>query len=152
MPRKLKLYLDTSVPNAYLDVENPYRQETTKQFWSKLKNYQVYVSDLTVREISATQNEELRRNLLELTKDFECLPTEDEEVRMLAEEYVLRGIIPVKYVTDAIHIAVAAVNSLDILISWNYEHIVKLKTKRGVNAINGLSGYNPIEIIAPAML
>lgn len=152
MPRKLKLYLDTSVPNAYLDVKNPYRRGTTKQFWSKLKNYQVFVSELTIKEINAAQNEELRHNLLELMKDFDCLSTEDEEVRMLAEEYVLRGIIPVKYVTDAIHIAVATVNSLDILISWNYEHIVKLKTKRGVNAINALLGYNPIEIIDPAML
>jgi len=152
MPRKLKLYLDTSVLNAYLDVKNPYRQEITKQFWSKLENYQVFVSELTIREINAAQNEELRHDLLELMKDFECLSVEGEEVRMLAEEYVLRGIIPVKYVTDAIHIAVATVNSLDILISWNYEHVVKLKTKRGVNAINALLGYNPIEIIDPAML
>lgn len=152
MPRKLKLYLDTSIPNAYFDARNPYRQEITKEFWSKLGDYQVFVSDLTIREINATLNEELRRNLLKLIKDFESLSAGNEEVRMLAEEYVLREIIPVKYIADAIHIAVATVNSLDILASWNYEHIVKLKTKRGVNAINVLLGYNPIEIVDPAML
>jgi len=47
---------------------------------------------------------------------------------------------------------VATVNSLDVLISWNFEHIVKLKTKREVNVINVLLGYDEIEIIEPAML
>jgi hypothetical protein len=37
-------------------------------------------------------------------------------------------------------------------VSWNFEHIVKLKTKREINAINVLLGYNQIEIIEPAML
>jgi len=152
MPRKVKLYLDTSIPNAYFDANSPYRQEITKQFWSKLGDYQVFVSELTIREINATQNEELRGKLLELIKDCERLSARGEEVRRLAEEYVLRGIIPVNYITDAIHIAVAVINALDVLVSWNYQHIVKLKTKRGVNAINVLLGYNPIEIVDPAML
>ena len=49
MPRKPKLYLDTSVPNAYFDEKNPYRQEITRQFWLKLKEYQVFISDLVVK-------------------------------------------------------------------------------------------------------
>ena len=57
-----------------------------------------------------------------------------------------------KHIEDAVHIAVATINSLDILVSWNFEHIVKLKTKREVNAVNVLLGYDPIEIIEPAML
>jgi len=85
-------------------------------------------------------------------KTFECLSVKNSEIKALAEEYIVKGVIPVKYFEDALHIAVATVNSLDILISWNFEHIVKLKTKREVNVINVLLGYGEIEIIEPAML
>lgn len=78
--------------------------------------------------------------------------TKSEEIKILSEEYVLRRIIPVKHIEDAVHIAVMTVNSIDILVSWNFEHIVKLKTKREVNAMNVLLGYNLIEIVEPAMI
>jgi hypothetical protein len=58
MLKKNKLYLDTSVPNAYFDVRDWYRQEITKQFWSKLKDYQVFISDLVKKrwEIQGMKN------------------------------------------------------------------------------------------------
>jgi len=152
MPRRYRLYLDTSVPNAYFDERNVYRQEITRQFWLKLKECHVLISDLVIREMKATGNENLREKLVELVKDFELLSTESDEIRLLAEEYVSKGIIPVRHIEDAVHIAVTTVNSLDILVSWNFEHIVKLKTKRQVNAVNVLLGYDPIEIIEPGML
>lgn len=152
MPRKPKIYLDTSVPNAYFDKKNPYRQEITRRFWLRLENCQVFISDLVIREMEATGDEKLRANLIKLVKDFESISSESEGIRILSEEYVSRGIIPVKHIEDAVHIAVATINSLDILVSWNFEHIVKLKTKREVNAVNVLLGYDPIEIIEPAML
>jgi len=152
MPKKLKLYLDTSVPNAYFDKKNPNRQGITRRFWPKLNEYQVFISDLVIKEIKATKEEKLRDELIKLIEDFESLSTENEEIKMLSEEYVLRGIIPVKHIEDAVHIAVTTVNSLDILASWNFEHIVKLKTKREVNAINVLLGYNQIEIVELSML
>jgi len=151
MLRKFKLYLDTSVPNAYFDLKDLYRQEITREFWSKLKEHHVCISDLVIKEMEATGDAKLRRNLIKLVTGFELLSTRSEDVRLLAEEYVSRGIIPVKHIEDAVHIAVTTINSLDVLISWNFEHIVKLKTKREVNAVNILLGYNQIEIIEPAM-
>ncbi|MDI6736352.1 MAG: PIN domain nuclease [bacterium] len=144
--------MDTSVPNAYLDEKNPYRQEMTRQFWLHLNEYQVFISDLVIREIKATGDEKLRGNLINLVKDFESFSTKSEEIKVLSEEYISRSIIPVKHIEDAVHIAVVTVNSIDILVSWNFEHIVKLKTKREVNAVNVLLGYNPIEIVEPVML
>lgn len=151
MPRRYRLYLDTSVPNAYFDEKNLYRQEITRQFWSRLKDYDVLISDLVIREMKATGNKKLRNELTELVKHFELLSTKSDEIRLLAERYVSEGIIPVRHIEDAVHIAVTTVNSLDVLVSWNFEHIVKLKTKREVNAVNVLLGYNPIEIIEPGM-
>ena len=50
---------------------------------------------------------------------------------------------------DALHIAVASVNNLDVIVNWNFTHIVKLKTRREVAVINTLMGYKPIEICSP---
>ena len=152
MPKRLKLYLDTSVPNAYFDDRNPYRQEITKRFWLKLNEYQVVISDLVIREMEATGDEKLRKKLIDIVKDFESISTKSDEIILLSEEYISKGIIPAKHLEDAIHIAAATINSVDILVSWNFEHIVKLKTKREVNAVNTLLGYSPIEIVEPAML
>ncbi len=152
MLKVLKMYLDTSVPNGYFDDKNLERQRVTKEFWPKLKEYQVFISDTVIYEIKATGEEERKQGLLKLVGSFVSLSSETTEIKTLAEEYITRRVIPAKHIEDAIHIAVATANSLDILVSWNFEHIVKLKTKREVNAINALLGYKQIEIIDPAML
>ncbi|MEI6155173.1 MAG: hypothetical protein WCQ90_13925 [Deltaproteobacteria bacterium] len=73
----------------------------------------------------------------------------DIETVELAERYIKEGIIPLKYRSDAIHIAVAVTNGIQAIASWNFEHIVKLKTRVMVNGINRLLGYNDIEICSP---
>jgi len=150
--RKLKIYLDTTVPNAYFDDRTLHRQEVTKQFWLKINEYQVFISDLVIKEMNDTGDENLRQKLIKKVKDFELLSSESKEIETLTQEYILRGTIPIKHIEDAIHIAIATVNSIDVLVSWNFKHIVKLKTKREINAANTLLGYNIIEIVEPAML
>lgn len=54
-----------------------------------------------------------------------------------------------KYRGDAIHIAIASVHDMDVVISWNMEHMVKLKIRREVRAVNILEGYKEIEICTP---
>ena len=152
MPRKLKIYLDTSVPNAYLDEGQPMRREATWEFWNKFSQYDIYISSLLIDEIKATGDKEKRGKLLDLVKDFKMLSHKSDEIRALAEHYVLRNIVPTKYFADAVHIAVASVNAIDVLASWNFKHIVKLKTKREVNVVNVLLGYEQLEIVEPSML
>lgn len=152
MTKKLKIYLDTSVPNAYFDDRNPFRKEITREFWKKLKDYEVFISDIVIREIEDIGNTAKKKELLELIHDFKTLSSNENEIKTLAEEYIVRRVIPLKHIEDAIHIAVASYNYLDVLISWNFEHIVKLKTKREVNVINVLLGYNQLEIIEPSMI
>ena len=57
--------------------------------------------------------------------------------------------MPAKYHTDGLHIAVATINNLDMIVSLNFKHIVKSKTKIGTAAINALNGYRPINIYSP---
>lgn len=152
MPKKLRVYLDTSIPNAYFDDKNPFRKEITREFWKKLDDYEIFVSDLVIKEIEDTRNELRKSNLLSLINEFNTLSSSEEEIRSLAQEYVIRGVFPVKKIEDAIHLAIASFYYLDVLVSWNFEHIVKLKTKREVNVINVLLGYNTLEIVEPSVL
>jgi len=149
--KKESLYLDTSVPSAYYDERNKERQKETIKFFSeKIQDYEVYLSDVTIAELE--ENEEpLRGELLSLVKDFTELLTTEEVVR-LAEVYVENKIIPKNHKEDALHIAIAIVNEIDIVTSWNLEHIVRLKTRREVNATNILKGYKTIEIVLPSEL
>lgn len=152
MAKRLKIYLDTSVPNAYFDDRNLFRKEITRKFWKNLKDYEAFVSGVVIKEIEDIGDKEKKKELLALIGEFNTLSSNDKDIRALAEEYIVRGIIPLKHIEDAIHIAVASFHGLDVLVSWNFEHIVKLKTKREVNVINVLLGYNQLEIIEPSML
>jgi len=150
MKKKITLYLDTSVPSAYFDDTKPDRQKETKAFWDRLDQYHIYISDQVLKEINRTPDQSRRNQLLELVRPFELLPSETTEVKELAEEYLIRGAISI--IEDAIHVAVAIVNRINTVASWNYQHLVKLRTKREVNAVNLVTGYDPIEIVDPSML
>ena len=73
----------------------------------------------------------------------------NRDIEELSEEYIKAGLIPVKYADDALHIAIASFYELDAVLTWNFEHMVKFKTRKGVTAVNALIGYKPIEIITP---
>lgn len=147
---KIEIYLDTSVPNAYLDGTKPERQQETIEFWKRLDQYQVYISDFVITEIQQTQHTQRRSDLLKLVESFDVLSSEREEIQTLTQSYVMSGSIAIA--EDALHVAIAVAHKIGILTSWNYRHLVKLKTKRAVNALNLLNGYNTIEIIDPSML
>lgn len=103
-------------------------------------------------EINDVGDEVKKKELVTLLGGIKVLSSNEYEIKALAQEYVSRGIIPVKHIEDAIHIAVASFYSMDVLISWNFEHIVKLKTKREVSAINMLLSYNQLELVEPSMI
>ena len=74
-----------------------------------------------------------------------------DEIEELAAEYVKQGIIG-KYFDDALHVAIASVNSINYLLSWNYKHLVKVRTRRLVALINSVKEYQHVEIITPPEL
>lgn len=151
MGKKLRLYLDTSIFNFAFADDALHEKEVTLKLIAEIKKgkYEVYISTIVLREIKEAP-EDKARQLIELINDLQPLELEfDKECYELASEYIKRGIIPQKYEDDAFHIAVATVNGMDALISWNFKHIVKLKTKREVTGTNLLMGYKEIEIYSP---
>jgi predicted nucleic acid-binding protein len=145
---KESLYLDTSVPSAYYDERVPERQRETQNFWDKLSEYDVIISTLTIDEIRATPDEEKRNKLIALITGFKVVEVTPES-EALAERYVEYGIVPQKYIRDALHVAIATLKGIDIFVSWNFRHIVKRRTRLLVNLVNTLSGYRTIDIVSP---
>ncbi len=149
--KKTKLYLDTSVPSFLFADDSPEKREVTLQFWDilKLGLYDIVISDILLREISKCEmllSQKLEDKLSEIVLEIVSV---NEDVFSLAQKYVDEGIIPQTYRDDALHIALATYNEADALISWNFKHMVKLKTIRGVNGINRMLGLKELEILTP---
>ena len=68
---------------------------------------------------------------------------------MLAEAYIQEGVVSESNRVDAQHIAVATVYRVDILVSWNFHHIVKWSRIRAFNGVNLKRGYPQLEIRSP---
>jgi predicted nucleic acid-binding protein len=153
-PRTPRIYLDTSVWNFVLveDVpERHERRELTRQLFDQIRDgdYEPYISVVVLDEMAAAP-EPRRSELYDLVDELSPVVLElTPEVLALSKEYIQQGTIPAKYGNDALHIAVAVTNDLDLLLSWNFAHIVKLKTRRVVSATSRLLGYKEIEICSP---
>jgi hypothetical protein len=149
---KPKLYLDTTVPSAYFDLRTPDRQSLTKQFWSeRLPEFEPMISTIVLSEIQDTPDIELRKNMAKLVREFTILES-NEEADNLALEYIRREIFPEKQTPDANHVAIAVIYGIGYFASWNFKHLVKVKTRREINLINALMGYDSIEIVVPPEL
>lgn len=147
----MRIYMDTSVINGVYSTNPEIKAETIGFFKNvRIFNYTLYGSEATIEEIENTPQEFKKKLLKDIITEYqvEILPTTDE-IRTLADKYVDAGIIPRKYFPDAFHIAVASIYNIPVLVSWNFEHIVKVKTKLGINRINRQDGYTVVEISSP---
>jgi len=146
------VYLDTSVPSAYFDNRAKERKEATVHFWEQiLPSFKVFISEITLEELGSTKDTVLKNNFLKLVSSFEILK-KNNRAEELAGSYIRNRIIPDKYIYDAYHAAIATCHHINYLVSWNFDHLVKAKSRRLINSVNILEGYGPIEIVAPPEL
>ena len=147
----MTLYLDTSVLSALFDTRNPERLEITKEFFATRASDRLLVSTLTLAEIAATANDELRGAMREVADGLE--PVEiTPDVDRLASLYVEAGAVVEAHSADAYHVAVAVTCKAHMVVSWNFRHIVRRRTRDVVNMVNTAQGYPHIEIVAPGEL
>lgn len=147
----MTLYLDTSVISALFDSRNPERQEITKEFFATRTTDRILISELTLVEISHTPDAQLRNEMHEISERFEAVPVAEQADR-LSLRYIKGGAIAKAYQADAYHVAVAVMAKADMVVSWNFRHLVRRKTRDIVNMINTMAGYPHIEIVAPGEL
>jgi predicted nucleic acid-binding protein len=146
-----KIYLETTVFNFYfLDKDSAKRDDTRKLFQAIRKGkYEVYTSQYVYDEIEQDSPEKYKKMVTLLEKYAQHTLSFNKEADDLAEVYVKNRIIPLKYMTDARHIAAATVNKLDFVVSFNFGHIVKPKTMIGAGFANLRHGYRQIGLCSP---
>lgn len=152
--QKLKVYLDTSVISYLYQEDAQEKMQDTLQLWERFKEqqYEVYISDIVINEISGCTEEKLNILMDYLDQiEYHLIATNEDTVG-LAEKFIDFGILKQKSFDDCQHIASAILAGCDIIISWNFKHIVNIKTIRGVKVITTLEGYKDLLIFPPSVL
>jgi len=144
---KFRVYTDTSVLGGCEDEE--FAEHSVRLMESFVRGERVLVlSSLTVQELAAAPASVRRRLASVPEAHIETLEL-DAEAKDLAEAYISAGVLTAKMRADAQHIAIATAARVDVLVSWNFKHIVNLQRIHGYNSVNLRQGYPMIEIRTP---
>ena len=144
---KVRIYTDTSVVGGCEDEE--FAEHSIRLMEGFISGDLVLVlSSLTVQELAAAPTEVRRRLASVPEAHIETLQL-DAQANELAEAYVAAGVLAATMRADAQHIAIATVGRVDVLVSWNFKHIVRLEKIRLFNAVNVESGYRELSIRSP---
>jgi hypothetical protein len=155
-PERPRLYLETSVI-SYLaarpsrDLLVAANQQITHEWWSKQRaKFQVFVSRWVVREISYGDPDvsEARVAIIAGLPRLEATV----EAESLAERLIAMHALPRNAADDALHIAVATVNEMDYLLTWNCRHIANARMQKAIRSTCLLAGYDAPIVCTPAEL
>ncbi len=129
----------------------PEKKEATEKFFSEVEDgkYEIYISEAVRAEINAAEIEKYAL-LDKLIDKFKPIELElDDEVTQLAEAYVENGVLTRKHYFDLLHLAYATVGGVSVLVSWNLNHLVRMKTFTLGNIVNRTNGYNEVMLFTP---
>ena len=153
---KPKVYIETSVISYFTarpsrDILIAANQQVTQEWWLERRpNFDVYVSQLVLQEISSGDADAVAKRQQALI-DCGYLDITPEAIE-LAEKLIEQNAIPRKAAEDALHIAVATVSGMDYLITWNFKHIANAAMRANVELVCRLNGYEPPVICSPMEL
>ena len=145
MLNKFRIYIENSVIGGYFDKEF---EVPTRKLFNKFRaeEYIAVVSAHTFKELDDGAPEKVKENLKTINYEEHLL---NNEMYILTEKYMDRKIVSEQYRSDALHIAIATILKVDVLVSWNFKHIVNLNKIRLFNAVNLEEGYSALEIRTP---
>jgi predicted nucleic acid-binding protein len=145
--KKLRIYLDTSVIGGCFDVEfSAWSNGLMKDFAAG--TFIPILSDVVAAEIQDAPAAVRQKYELLLSSKHELVLV-TEEVIDLADAYQRRKILTPKFYDDGLHIALASVAEADLLVSWNFKHIVHFDKIRLFTSVNLEQGYKPLQIYSP---
>ena len=152
--KKLKIYLETSVI-SYLDQpERGDKAIDSHRLWEKIKagDFETVISNVVEAEIGDC--DELKRNVLNGYLDEINYVTVkiDRRTIEVASRFIDLAILRQKSFDDCQHIAAAITSGCDIIVSWNFSHLVNIRTMSGVKAVTALEGYDDLLICTPSTL
>ncbi len=145
--RKIRVYVDTSVFGGTEDEEFVV---ASRRFFDRVRKneFVVLISQITVDEL-ASAPAKVQSLLRELPGDSLMFVPADPEAMALAQAYLDANILGKSSLADAIHVATATVAGADLILSWNFRHIVNYDRIHKYNGVNAMKGYPPIEIHSP---
>ena len=153
---KPKLYLESTVPSYYVarpsrDVIKAAQQKLTRDWWhSRLKDFEIFISDIVTDEISAGDSE-MAKERIELVQPFALLVINDEVIE-IADALIRGGSLPKKAARDATHIALSAVHGMHFLLTWNCTHIANAEMFEKISEICLAHGFDCPVICTPGEL
>ncbi len=153
---KPKVYIETSII-GYLtsplsrDLRTAGKQQYTSEWWdNKRSNYEIFISDVVITEISMGNKESATKRLMAV-KDIPVLESE-ESVGKLAMELLKLNYLPQHAQTDALHIATATLQEMDYLLTWNCKHIANATMRPKIEQFLSSNGYKCPVICTPEEL
>lgn len=148
--KKQRIYLDTSVFGGYYDVEF---DEWTKPLFERINNgeFTILLSTILDEELEFAPKP-IKELLANLDNGFTEFLKDNNEVVSLATEYIEAKVVGETSYTDCLHISLATFYQDDLLVSWNFKHIVNVERIRGYNSINLKNGYKQLDIRSPREL
>ena len=156
LPGVKSVYIKTSIP-SYLtarpsrDVRTAAWQQITLQWWEQARHdYELFTSELVVGEASEGNPDAAERRLDSLRSVEELVV--DAEMEELAAKLVADGGFPAAAEVDALHVAIAAVQGIDLFLTWNCRHINNAEKKPLMRSICAVAGYTCPEICTPQEL
>lgn len=153
---KPRIYIETSIlsyltANPSSDVRVAANRDVTTEWWETRRNdFELFVSEFVIAEISLGDPEIAKRRLEAISGIPEIEAT--EEVRRLGKALLSQGVIPARAEIDAYHIAIAAVNGMEYLLTWNCTHIANAVMRPKIESLCREYGYEPPVICTPQEL
>jgi len=143
----MRIYVDTSVIGGCFEDEF---KEWSVRLMGEFRHgrKKMVLSELTIRELRQAP-ERVRKIVEDMPVERREILTETNESLALADAYLRDGIVTPATVADGLHIAAATVARVDVLVSWNFKHIVNLNRIRLYNSVNLKEGYGLIDIRTP---
>jgi len=142
-----RFYLDTSVIGGVFDTEFE-EHSTILMEKVKLGQIKAVISEVTESEILMAR-EEIREFYASLPKNCIEFVEITKDAVLLADTYIKDKVVGKTSRNDCLHIGIATANRVDILVSWNYKHIVNIYRIRGYNSVNIKLGFPILEIRSP---
>lgn len=142
-----RVYIDTSVIGGLFDIEF---SEDTKPFFERVEKGELKIVYSEITNDELTNAPDQIKNYLKgiNSKQKEFVEISQEAVN-LADTYIREKVVGKTSRADCIHIALATIYKVDILVSWNFKHIVNISRIRGYNSVNLKLGHQTLEIRTP---
>ena len=143
---KIKVYADTSVFGGVFDEKFA---EASSLFFKQVKQerFRLIISDVVRREMEGAPRQV--RDLLEEMTAISKIADLNAPALKLRQAYLVAKILSPRWANDALHVAIATISFCQVIVSWNFQHIVHFDKIPLYNAVNTLQGYGDIKIFSP---